>query len=209
MDKTQEKYAYRCLPMVIANQHSWDALCPSDIKLAWEGDDSFDGIRIEYLEPSEFKFASSLFGYGIVTFHVDFVLQTEENICIYVKGPANYPRVKLYPLEGIVETNWLPFTFTSNWKFTEPGEIIITKGEPLFSFFPVNTNLIEEHIIEKQNINSNQEFKVRYDNYADSRTLHNKNGKTNGASWQKNYMKGLDPFDNSIHKNHKTKLKVN
>jgi hypothetical protein len=208
MDETQDKYAYRCLPMVIANQHSWDAICPGDIQVTWEGDNSFKGVKIDFLDYTSFNFASSLFGYGVLTFHVDFVLQTDENISIYVKGPANSFKPKIQSLEGIVETNWLPFTFTANWKFTEPGIVRFKKGEPLFSFFPINTSLIEEHEIISRNINEDEDFKIKHDYYSESRNNHLAEGNTNGESWQKYYMKGINPSDNTVHKNHKTRLQV-
>ena len=208
MDNTQNKFAYRCLPMVIANHHGWDAICPSDIQITWEGEKYIDSVKVDYIENNEFDFASSLFGYGILTFHVDFVLQTEENISLYVKGPANSHKSKIQALEGIVETNWLPFTFTSNWKFTEPGIVRFEKGEPLFSFFPVNTTLIENHEIISQNINNNEKLKIRYDKYAESRDEHIKTGYTNGKTWQKYYMKGIDPSDGDFKPIHKTKLNI-
>ena len=35
-----------------------------------------------------------------------------------VTGPFNQPKDAIQPLTAIVETDWAPFTFTMNWKFT-------------------------------------------------------------------------------------------
>lgn len=206
MDNTKDKFAYRCLPMTMANQHSWDVKSPGDVDLEWNGDEGFDGVKIS--TESNLKFASSLFGYGIVTFHIDFVLQTKKNISIYVKGPANAPKQKIVALEGIVETNWLPFTFTMNWKFTEPGTVRFAQGEPLFSFFPLDMNDIEKYCVKSQNINENPNFKIEYDEYSSSRKEHLKTGETDGQSWQKYYMKGIHPISPEKNTNHKTKLNL-
>src|SRR4051812_19074911 len=31
--------AYQCLPMVVANQWGWQVLCPTDVRVAWDGAD--------------------------------------------------------------------------------------------------------------------------------------------------------------------------
>ena len=36
----------------------------------------------------------------------------------------------IVPLDGLVETDWLPFTFTMNWRFTRRKTIRFEKGEP-------------------------------------------------------------------------------
>ena len=33
MDQTTERFAYRCLPLTIANTHGWEILCPSSIEV--------------------------------------------------------------------------------------------------------------------------------------------------------------------------------
>ncbi|PHR54365.1 MAG: hypothetical protein COA43_16645, partial [Robiginitomaculum sp.] len=37
MDETGERFAYRCLPLTMANSTGWDILCPFDIEIAWNG----------------------------------------------------------------------------------------------------------------------------------------------------------------------------
>ena len=37
-----------------------------------------------------------------------------------VKGPSNHWKPNCAPLEGVVETWWLPYTFTLNWKIVSP-----------------------------------------------------------------------------------------
>ncbi len=208
MDSTQEKYAYRCLPMSIVNQCSWDVLCPSEIKASWNGGNGVSDITIEYPNGTHFQFAKSEFGYGILTFHTDFIITTNDTNCIYCKGPANLHKKNIQPLEGIIETFWLPFTFTMNWKFEEPGEISFEKDEIMFSFFPVDLNYIENFDILKRPINLEPSLRAKYETYADSRTKHIEVGNTEGESWQKYYMKGVCPFSNKKAKGHKSKINL-
>jgi hypothetical protein len=96
-------------------------------------------------------------------------------------------------LEGMVETDWLNFTFTMNWKVTEPNyEIIFEKDEPICTFFPYPRNYIEQFEPEKRYITSDPELMVKYMEYADSRSHYNANLKTNGGKGQRDYLRGED-----------------
>src|SRR6185503_1345438 len=37
MDETREKMAYHCLPLVIANLHGWEMVCPFGFTARWNG----------------------------------------------------------------------------------------------------------------------------------------------------------------------------
>jgi len=207
MDNTKSKYAYRCLPMTIANQASWDVLCPSNVEFDWSGDDSTQSLNIKYINKGDdfYEFASSLFGYGIITFHVDFVIKTTANTSIYVKGPANSSKHGIQPLEGIVETFWLPFSFTMNWKFTQPGKTSFQKDEPLFTFFPIDLEYLESFSLETKNLSDDNTFFNKYKTYSDSRSEHISE---QVADWQKFYMQGVEPFMENKIPTHKTKINL-
>ena len=40
-------HAYKCLPLVLANQWGWQLLCPTDLVATWDGTPGLDGLRIE------------------------------------------------------------------------------------------------------------------------------------------------------------------
>jgi hypothetical protein len=205
MDETRDKYAYKCMPMTIANQSSWDVLCPYGAEIEWDGGDNLDSIRFAQVdeEPQSFNFISSIFGHGIVTFHVDFVIRTSENNSIYVKGPTNRIKHGIHPLEGIVETFWLPFTFTMNWKFTAPGKVIFDKGEPMFTFFPINLNYIESFSLKTCSIQEDRPFECKYETYKESRLDYIADRCT---GWQKFYNQGVLPYDQTKAEKHKNKI---
>jgi hypothetical protein len=208
MDETTDRFAYRCLPMSIVNQVTWDVLCPSTVKAHWNGGNHTSDLVIEYPNDTNFQYAKSEFGYGVLTFHTDFVLTTDNTICIYCKGPANLHKKNIQPLEGIIETFWLPFTFTMNWKFEEPGTIVFEKDEIMFSFFPIDLNFVEKFDVLKRPMNLDSSLHTKYQTYANSRTEHIDSGNTDGETWQKYYMRGVCPFSNKKHPQHKTKLNL-
>ena len=46
MDTTGERFAYRCLPLDIANAHGWEILCAAGFEALWTGEPDRDAIRI-------------------------------------------------------------------------------------------------------------------------------------------------------------------
>jgi hypothetical protein len=46
MNRTNERFAYRCLPLNIANQHGWFLLNTHKIRCVWNGRDTHDAVTI-------------------------------------------------------------------------------------------------------------------------------------------------------------------
>jgi len=135
-------YAYQCLPMVMANQWGWQVLCPTDVRVTWNGDPSPAGLRVE-VDPRYAVAIKSQFGVGIVTFSLPWLFRTSPGWDLYAKGPGNRWKWNCVPLEGIIETWWLNYTFTMNWKLVEPGVVEFAKGESLCQLLPVPHNTFE------------------------------------------------------------------
>ena len=144
MDKTGDHFAYRCLPMNIANTSVWEIECPLSFSATWNGDKkNLAAIYIESDEPYG-HFVQSHFANGILTFHTGYLFRTPPQINLWVRGPVNAPKPRIQPLEGIVETDWATGTFTMNWMFTEPGSVRFEKGETFCTIVPYPRNFIEQ-----------------------------------------------------------------
>ena len=129
-------HAYKCLPLVIANQWGWQVLCPTDVVVTWDGTAGSEGLRVEV--PPQFEPAiKSQFGAGIVTFSPPWLFRTPPGWDLYLKGPSNRWKPNCVPLEGVIETWWLNYTFTLNWKLIEPGVVTFAQGESLAQLVPV------------------------------------------------------------------------
>ena len=50
MDDTTSKFAYRCLPLNIANSHGWEIASPCGFEVEWDGDPNVRGITIRALD---------------------------------------------------------------------------------------------------------------------------------------------------------------
>src|SRR4051794_3135971 len=133
---SEQPNAYQCLPMVVANQWGWQVLCPTDVRASWDGSPDRRGLRVE-VDPRWAVAIKSHFGRGIITFSPPWLFRTPPGWDLYAKGPSNRWKPNCVPLEGVVETWWLSYTFTMNWKVVEPGEVAFAKGESLGQLVPV------------------------------------------------------------------------
>lgn len=169
MDQTHEAFAYRCLPLNLANQNGWWITCPVSFDIYWYGSAGTRDIEIRF-ENEVHPYVSSHFGSGVLTFSVPYLFRTPPGINLWVKGPTNRPKDGITPLEGIVETDWAVSTFTMNWKITRPQEWIrFTAGEPFCQIVPVPRGLTESLAPRLTMIDESQELKASYEHWAGSR----------------------------------------
>ena len=45
MDQTDQRYAYRCLPLTVGNQFGWEMLCPASFEALWTGGRSLASVQ--------------------------------------------------------------------------------------------------------------------------------------------------------------------
>jgi hypothetical protein len=204
MDETAG-LAYRCIPLNIANEYGWVCHSPVTFTATWNGGSSPDSITIVSHGDGPEDFCKTHFGHGIITLPPDFIVKTPKNISIYVRGLTNTGYENIYPLDGLVETDWLPFTFTMNYKFIKPGSITFKKGDPLFMFFPIDRTFIESFSVQQKSLYNNKELYENYQKYGKSRQEHIDN-KTQKA--QKFYVGSSIVEDKVSVENHKIKLKL-
>jgi hypothetical protein len=132
MDAFAARHPYRCLPLSMANTTGWDVLCPMGFTAEWDGGKGTDAITLtpDRPHPDFHEFVTSHFSHGVLTFHTGYLFRTKPGWDMWAGGPPNQPKDGIYPLTGLVETDWLPFPFTMNWIFTRPGRSISRRARP-------------------------------------------------------------------------------
>lgn len=210
MDETSGQFAYRCLPLLIANQAGWYVLNSHQVRIGWDGGEAISSVALEYPEGYAPFPASSHFGHGIVTWILPYLFRTPPGYNLLVRGPANCPKEGAYPLEGIIETDWAVSSFTMNWKLTRPGETItFNKDEPICMIVPQRRGEIELFAPEVRPLEEDPELALRARGWAESRRRFLEGLSSPGSmeTWQKHYFQGATP-DGSHGENHQTRLKV-
>lgn len=146
MDETPSRFAYRCLPLLIANQGGWLLLNPHPFRVTWDGSAGLAGVVVEPLGDA-FPPATSHFGDGIITWNLPYLFRTPPGYNLLIRGPANSPKDGVSALEGIVETDWSPATFTMNWKLTRPGlPVVFERDEPICMVVPQRRGELEAFV---------------------------------------------------------------
>tara|TARA_Y100000588_G_scaffold245892_1_gene260251 strand:+ start:1804 stop:2547 length:744 start_codon:yes stop_codon:yes gene_type:complete len=212
IEELPDRFAYRCLPLALANQVGWEILNPAPFSARWNGKDSLDAIRIKFDGDSN-PLIGSHFGSGVLTFSLGYLFRTTKSHNLWVKGPANRPKDGIAPLEGIIETDWAPFTFTMNWQFTRKRhKVRFEKDEPIATAMPYPRHYIRKFEAFRQNINEDPKLYQQYVDWRNDRIAFNEDLKKEGSEaqkqgWQRTYMKGQDQAGNTF-KGHETKIQM-
>ncbi len=212
MTATHDKFAYRCLPLNIANAHGWLLLNTCPFVAEWRGGNDTDDLSIRSIGSAE-NLAVSHFGHGVLTFQVKALFRTEPGYDLMISGPLNSPKDAIQALTAVVETDWCPFTFTMNWIFTRKDTPIIFEAEePFCMLFPVKRGLLEAIEPEIRALESCKKTLDNYTAYAQRRLEFNDNLSVVGSDaqkrkWQKFYSSGRTP-EISAPSDHRTKLKL-
>jgi hypothetical protein len=213
MDSSDQRYAYRCLPLSIANSHGWEILCSAGFTAIWSGGRGLEAIKVT---PDAATTAPALshFGNGVLTFHVPCLFKTDAGIDLMVGGPVNRPKDAIAPLTGVIETDWSPYSFTMNWLFTRPGTAVrFDKGEPFCHVMLVRRGEIESVEPELRKLSENAELKRHHETWTANRNRFNADLKQPGSEaqaekWQKLYHRGVSPDGAESSADHRTRLKV-
>src|SRR3546814_1076711 len=154
---------------------------------------------------------STHFGSGIVTFSLGHLFRTSPGVNLWIKGPSNRPKDGASPLEGIIETDWSPYTFTMNWQLTRPGLAVrFEKGEPIASLIPVERGYLARFTPYLQPITENPGLHAEFSQWSRSRqdfnaALASSDPEAARRGWQRSYMKG-EKGDGMAFEQHETKL---
>lgn len=208
MDALPERYANRCLPLRIANESGWWILNSHAFDVTWQGGQHQSALKLDYIDQEKPYPASSSFGAGILTFSIPYLFTTPPGYNLLFRGPANMPKRGASPLEGIVETDWSPYTATMNWQITAVDEPVhFARGEPICQVVPQMRGELESFATQMKPIESDAELHSEYEAWALGRTTFNKNllrgdPEAKRQGWQKDYFQGKRLEE------HQTKLKL-
>jgi hypothetical protein len=215
MDGTQLSFAYRCLPLNIANAHGWEILSPVGFEAIWNGQPGLGDVQVRLAPGADAKYAPvSAFGEGILTFHIHGLFRTPPGWNLWVGGSPNSPKDGIYPLTGVIETDWSPYTFTMNWRFTRRNHWLrFDAGEPICFLFPVQRAVLEHITPRFLQLESEPQLAGHYATWNNSRAafleaLRREKPVLPVDQWQKRYYRGIDMTDQAVAPDHRAKLRL-
>jgi hypothetical protein len=213
MEGTDQRFAYRCLPLNIANCHGWEILNPTGFSAVWDGGERLDAVRVNP-DPGSQAHALSHFGTGTLTFHIPCLFETDPGVDLFATGPINRPKDGIAALTGIVEADWSPYTFTMNWVFTRPSlRVRFEAGEPICHLFPVARGALEGVTPRIARLSDSPELEAEYQEWSRSRNEFNADlsdpaSEAAQARWQKSYFRGVCPSGAKGPRDHRSKLRL-
>jgi hypothetical protein len=214
-------FIYRCLPLTMANQNGWVLESPCKFSAVWDGGPGVENMSFEFEQGFESlkNNIQCYFGGGIITFIFDFFIKTSEKTNLLVRGAPNFYVDNAQALEGLVETDWLNFTFTMNWKVILPNKpVLFNMGDPICFLQPVPHNYAEEFNFNLLYLEDNPELREKFEAYSQSRgnfIRENNDKRSKGIkistneSWQKHYFNGVEVIDNKKVSNDVHSIKLN
>ena len=215
MENTAERFAYRCLPLAIANAHGWEVGSPCGFEARWRGGAGVDSVEIR-LDPGAAPHQGpvSLFGQGTVTFHVEAIVRTPPGWNLWVGGSPNAAKDGIAPLGAVIETDWSPYTFTMNWRFTRPDQWVrFEEDEPFCFFFPVQRGVVDAVEPAFRPIDEAPDLRDAFASWSASRTafqawVADTQPTAPADRWQKLYYRGVNPDGSRGVADHQSKLHV-
>ena len=179
----------------------------------WKGGLGLDAVQVI---PGSYDRAPALshFGAGTLTFHIPCLFRTDPGIDLLVQGPINRPKDAIAPLTGIIETDWAPYTFTMNWKFTRSKiPVRFEKDEPFCHIFPIERGALERIEPRLRLLSDNLALKQEFDTWTELRSQFNADLNQPGSTaqsdgWQKRYYRGLDSHGRQATDDHRTRLRL-
>lgn len=221
MDATGDRFAYRCLPLSIANAHGWVICCGGGFEAEWNGGNGPGDVQVIRLGDGAVE-ARGHFGYGVLTIAPLAVFRTEPDHNLWITGPPNAIKDGIQPLSAVVETDWIPYHFTMNWKFTRPNHRIrFEKGEPYCFLFPIRRGYPEAIQPRLRNLSGDLEIEHQVENANNMRfflnrvkALREEQGKDIAVDnekelkFQKWYMQGHMPDGTGVFEAHQKSLNL-
>ena len=214
MDETPDSFAYRCLPLNIANAHGWELLSPCGFEAEWNGGAAVEDVVVR-VDPgaADGQPPVALFGQGVLTFHVEGLFRTPPGFGLWVSGPPNAGKDGIAPLSGVIETDWSPYSFTMNWRFTRPNHPIrFEENEPFCFMFPLERRVVEQVRPRIAPLEEAPELKRQFETWSASRDRFQAEVAAHpppapADAWQKAYYRGVDA-DGAPAADHRAKLRL-
>ena len=103
MEATQNRFAYRCLPLAIANQAGWIVPCPASFSASWNGGPQPSGVTLVFDVAPPDKRITPLFGHGTITFQIPYLMRTPEGANLWIKPLRRFNSI-ISPRAGLVPT---------------------------------------------------------------------------------------------------------
>jgi hypothetical protein len=190
MDAIPDRTAYRCLPMLIANQAGWTVASRGRLRATWNGGPLPSDLRVDTEDCPEAPL--SHFGYGILTWRIPYLFRTPRGWNLLMRGPANSPKDGASSLEGVIEADWAVQPAFHSWQLTRPRlSVVWEDGEVICMIVPQRRGELEAFRPRTESILDHPGVRAEYEIFSEGRTAFNSN--RGERKWERHYFHGRSP----------------
>lgn len=156
MDKTDNKHAYQCMPVSLANTLGWAISFPEDISFIWDGISDTSDTHVKIIKGH--KYCSTARANGTISFNTYLTVKTDENITTLIMPVPNQFNENAQCFTTLITTSFYKSMIPIAWKILKPNvEIKIPAGYPVAVILPISltelqnfeVNIEKESMLEK------------------------------------------------------------
>lgn len=157
MEETDNKHAYHCMPVSLANTLGWAISFPKDISFIWDGISDTSQSHVKIIKGQEY--CSTARANATVSFNTYLRLETDENTTILVMPVPNKFNENSQCFTSLISTSFYESMLPVAWKILKPNvEIFIPAGDPVAVFLPISlTKLQEFEVLIKNKLEINKD----------------------------------------------------
>jgi hypothetical protein len=138
MEDTDDRHAYKCFPVSMANSIGWSISFLDDIEFIWDGISDTTPDHVKILKDPAGVCATSR-GSATVSFYTGLFFKTDKNTSLLSIVPPNYFIDGAVPFTSIMSTSFYWDALPVAWRITHANEkILIPAGTPIATIIPIS-----------------------------------------------------------------------
>jgi hypothetical protein len=165
MNLTDDRHAYKCFPISLANSIGYSISFLEDIEFVWDGISDSSDTHVKIIRGMDS--CTPARGNGTISFHSGISFKTDPDVSMLSIVPPNYFIDGATPFTSIISTSFHDDMLPVAWKITRPNvNIIIPAGTPVITIIPIslkNLTTFELNLHDKiydENFNAEQQKKL-------------------------------------------------
>jgi len=137
MNLTDDRHAYRCFPIALANSIGYSISFLEDIEFVWDGISDSSDTHVKIIKGNDL--CSPARGNGTISFNSNVFFRTDEDLSMVSIVPPNFFIDGATPFTSIISTSFHDDMFPIAWKITRPNvNIVVPAGTPVATLIPIS-----------------------------------------------------------------------
>ena len=162
-DQSDNKTAYKCLPISSANVVGWGISFPDDISFVWDGESNNFKDHVKVLSGNKHI---TVMENKTISFNTYFSLSTDKNLSILITTVPNQFSNSWATVSAVFSTSFYHDTIQPAIVVLKANEVITIKaGTPVANILPISLSQLNGSIVEKLNWDK-KDFSVYNDEYS-------------------------------------------